>query len=76
MQIQITNKIQLLANDCTVAQAKRCMNFGTQKEPSTHGIDATSCVKMWDGKHDEKELAHILSYQMLSADKNWKSYLA
>ncbi len=31
---------------------------------------------MWDNKHEEEELAHILRYQTLSEDKNWKSYLA
>ncbi len=56
------------------AQAKSCMNFGTQKGPFTHVIDATSCVKMWDAKIEEKELTHILSYQTISADKIWKSY--
>ncbi len=74
LQTQITNKTQLLASDRTVAQAKSHMNFGTRKGPSTHVIDATSCVKIWDNKHQEEELAHILSYQTLSADKNWKSY--
>jgi hypothetical protein len=29
---------------------------------------------MWDSNHEEEELAHILSNQMMSADKNWKSY--
>ncbi len=57
-----------------VAQAKICMNFGTQKKPSTHVINATSCVKMWDATIEEEELAHILSYQMIPADKNWNSY--
>jgi hypothetical protein len=50
------------------------MNFGTQMEPSTHVIDAASCVKMRGAKHEKEELAHILSYQTLSTDKNWKSY--
>jgi hypothetical protein len=45
LQTQITNKTQLLASDCTVAQAKSRMNFGTQKGPSTHVIDSTSCKK-------------------------------
>ncbi len=44
------------------------MNFGTQKGPSTHIIDATSYVKVWDDKHEEEEPAHILSYQTLSVD--------
>ncbi len=57
-----------------VAQVKRRMNFGTHKEPSTHIIDAASWVKMLDSKHKEEKLAHILSYQTLSADKNRKSY--
>ncbi len=47
------------------------MNFGTQKGPSTHAIDATSCIKMWDSKYEEEELAHIYSYQALSADKKF-----
>ncbi len=55
-------------------EAKSRMNFGTQKGPSTHVIDVTSCIKMWDSKHKEEELAHILSYQTLLADKNRKSY--
>ncbi len=63
-----------LASDCTVAPAKRCMNFKTQKGPSTHIINATSCIKMQDIKHKEEELALILSYQTLLVDKNWKSY--
>ncbi len=73
MQIQITNKTKLLASDCMVAQAKSCM-LGTQKGPSTHIIDATSCVKMRDSFIKEEELAHISSYQTLSANKNLESY--
>jgi hypothetical protein len=46
LQTQITNKTQLLASDCTVAQAKSCMNFGTQRRPSTHIIDVTSWIKI------------------------------
>ena len=46
LQTQITNKTQLLASNSTLAQAKSPMNFGTQKGPSAHVIDATSCVKM------------------------------
>jgi hypothetical protein len=45
------------------------MNFKTQKGPSTHIIDATYCVKIRDNKNKEEELAHILSYQPLPADK-------
>jgi hypothetical protein len=45
------------------------MNFGTQKEISTHIIDATNCIKMCDATIEEEELAHILSYQTLYADK-------
>ncbi len=55
-----------------IAQAKSCMNFGTQKGPSTHVINATSCVKIWDSKHKEEEHVHILSYQTLPAEKNGK----
>jgi hypothetical protein len=74
LQTEITNKTQFLASNHTVTQAKSCMNFEIQKGTSTHIINATSCVNMLDYKHKEEELVYILSYQTLSADKNWKSY--
>jgi hypothetical protein len=45
-------------------------NLIPQKEPSTQLIDATSCIKMCDATIGAEELSYILSYQMLSADKN------
>ncbi len=55
-------------------------NFITQNESSTQFIDATSFVEMCDttigAEELAEELAHISSYQMLSADKNATMYQA
>jgi hypothetical protein len=45
-----------------------------QNGPSTHLINATSCVKMCNTAIVFEELSCILSYQTLSTDKNSKSY--
>ena len=65
---QNTNKTQLLASNYGIFRALVvCENFVPQNEPSTQLIDATSCVKMWDGTIGTEGLAVISSYQMLSA---------
>ena len=46
-----------------------------QFKPSTQLIDATSFIKTWDATIEAEESADISSYQMLSADKNWRSYI-
>ncbi len=45
-------------------------NLIPQNWPSTQLIVATSCVKMDDAMFVAEELSYILSYQMLSTDKN------
>ena len=65
---QNTTKTQLLASNYGTFRALvNCENFVPQKEPSTQLIDATSCVKMWDGTIGTEGLAVISSYQTLSA---------
>ncbi len=72
-----TNKTQLLpSNYGTLWSLVVCENVVPQNGPSTQLIDATSCVKMWVAKIVAEELANISSYQMMSVDKNWKSYKA
>ncbi len=44
--------------------AKKLNNFGTQNRPSTHVIDATSCVQIWNTTIWAEKLNYILSYQM------------
>jgi hypothetical protein len=47
-----------------------CENFILHNKPSTQLIIANSCIKMGDTTIVAEELSFILSYQMLSADKN------
>jgi hypothetical protein len=47
-----------------------CEKFIPQNGPSTQLIDGTSCVKMCNAAIAAEELSYILSYQMLSMDKN------
>ncbi len=47
-----------------------CENFIPQNGASTQLIAATSCIKMGDSVIVAEELSYILSYQMLSMDKN------
>ena len=69
-----TNKTQLLAsNYCTFLLAELKI-FVTQKGPSTHIIDATSFIAMWDDTIQEKASSYISSYQTLTADKKLNSY--
>jgi hypothetical protein len=51
-----------------------CENFIPQNKHSTQLINATSCVKICDVAIVAEKLSYILSYQMLSTDKNSKSY--
>ncbi len=44
--------------------ANKLNNFGSRNGPSTHAIDATSCVQMWNTTIQAEELNYILSYQM------------
>ncbi len=73
-RVQNTNKTQLLAsNYCTFLLAKLYI-FVTRKGASTHVIDATSFVTMWDNTIQKEAISYISSYQTLTADKNSKSY--
>ncbi len=47
-----------------LTDAKKLNNFGTQHGPSTHVMDATSCVQMWNPNIQADELSYILSYKM------------
>ncbi len=53
-----------------VDQRQNCIDFIPQNGPSTHVMDVTSCIKIRDTMIEVEELAHILSYQTLSADEN------
>ncbi len=67
---QNTTKTQLLASNYSTFWAIiNSENFIPQNGPSTHVIDVTSFVKMWDDTIGVEELVIISSYQMLSADK-------
>ncbi len=47
--------------------------FVSRKGPSTHVIDATSFVQMWNAAIGAEEMVNISSYETLSADKNrWR----
>ncbi len=45
-----------------------------QNRPSTHFIEATSCVEGWHITIGEQALAYILFYQTLLEDQNWSRY--
>jgi hypothetical protein len=47
-----------------------CEKFIPQNGPSTQLINATSCIRMCNIAIVAEELSYILSYQMLSMDKN------
>ena len=65
---------QLLASNYRTFLLAELLIFVTQKGPSTHVIDATSFVTMWDATIQKEAISYISSYQMLTADKNSKSY--
>jgi hypothetical protein len=68
---QNTNKKLFSASNYSTNQSLVVYeNLIPQKEPSTQLGDATSCIKMCDVTIGAEELSYILSYQMLSADKN------
>ncbi len=65
------NKKLFLASDYSTNRSLVVYeNFIPQKRPFTQLVDATSCEKMCDVTIRAEELSYILSYQMLSADKN------
>ena len=69
-----TNKTQLLAsNYCTFLLAELKI-FVTRKGPSTHIIDATSFVTMWDATIQEEAISYISILQTLTADKKMNCY--
>jgi hypothetical protein len=47
-----------------------------QNGPSTQLIEATSCVERSNATIGAEELSNFSSYQMLTTDRNWQSYLA
>ena len=66
---QNTNKTQLLASNYGTNQSLVvCENFIHQNGPSTQLINETNFVKMWDDTTGAEKLAHISSYQTLSAN--------
>jgi hypothetical protein len=68
---QNTNKKLFLASNLLYNQLLVvCENFIPQNGPSTQLINATSCVKMYDATIVVEEFSYILSYQILSTDKN------
>jgi hypothetical protein len=69
-----TNATQLLvSNYCTCLLAEQQI-FVTQKGPSTHVIDTTSFITMWEATIQEEAISYIFSYQTLTAAKNSISY--
>ncbi len=72
--VAVVSKTQLLAsNYCTFLLAELSIVV-TRKGPSTHVIDATSFLTMWDTTIQKEDITYISSYQTLTADKNSKSY--
>ncbi len=72
--VAVVSKTQLLASDyCTFLLATLSI-FVTQQGPSTHVIDATSFVTMWDATIQTEAINYISSYQTFTADKYSKSY--
>jgi hypothetical protein len=68
---QNTNKKLFLASDYSTTRSLVVYeSFIPQKGPSTQLVDATSCVKMCNAMIGAEKLSYILSYQMLSAEKN------
>ena len=63
MKPKNTNKTQLLPSFLMVDDTEKLNNFGTQNGPSTHIINARSCVEMWSTTIQAEELSYILSYQ-------------
>jgi hypothetical protein len=74
MKHKNTNKTQFLDSNYHTYFSRSRVTFGTRNGPSTQLINATSCVKMRNATIGAEKLAIISSYQMLSADKNLKSY--
>ena len=73
---QNTNKKLFLAGNYGIFRSLVVYeNFIPQNGPSNQLIDATSCAKIGDSTIGAEELSYISSYQMLSADKNWKKLL-
>ncbi len=64
MKPKNTTKTQLLPSFLMVDQCKKLNCFETQNGPSTHVIDATSCIQMWNPTIWAEELSYISSYQM------------
>ncbi len=73
-RVQNTNTTQLLASDYRTFLLAELSIFVTRKGPSTHVIDGTSFVTMWDAMIQKEAISYNSSYQTLAADKNSKSY--
>ncbi len=73
---QNTNNTQLLASNYRTFILANLSTFVTGKGPSTHIIDATRFVTMWDNTIQEEAISYISSYQTLTSDKNSKQYEA
>ena len=72
--IAIVSKTQLFASNYRFFKLANLLIFVTWKGPSTHIIDATSFVTMWDTTIQKEAISYISSYQTLTADKNLKGY--
>ena len=69
-----TNKTQLSASNYRTFSLAELSIFVTQKGPSTHIIDATRFLTMWDATIQEEALSYISSYQTFTADKKSIGY--
>ncbi len=72
--IAVMSKTQLFASNYHFFLLANLLIFVTRKGPSTHVIDATSFVTMWDTTIQKEAISYISSYQTLTADKNSKGY--
>ena len=72
--ISVVSKTQLLPSDYRTFLLANLSVFVTRKGPSTHVINATSLVTMWDATIQKEDISYISNYQTLIADKNLISY--
>ncbi len=69
MKHKNTNKTQFLPSFLMADDTKKLNSFGTQNRPSTHVINATSCIEMWSTTIWAEELSYIKRSQWT---KIWK----
>jgi hypothetical protein len=72
--VAVVSKTQLLASNYHTFLLANLSIFIAQKGLSTHVINATSFLTMWDATIQKEVIRYISSYQTLTVDRNLKSY--